>query len=154
MVASGEVSSLTAPEDRIGGYAGQTIPATDYLRALRIRAKLGRVLDAWFAPYDAVLTVPTAETAPSASSDFDGKFHSKSLGGPGNACGTPAIVLPTGLSDSGLPTAIQLDGRAYSENRLLALANAFQRATTWHTARPDLDKAPGPETKPTDVEDR
>ena len=53
-------------------------------------------------------------------------------------CGTPAIVVPTGLTDDGLPTALQLDGRAYSENRLLALAVAYQGATAWHTARPEV----------------
>jgi Asp-tRNA(Asn)/Glu-tRNA(Gln) amidotransferase A subunit family amidase len=36
------------------------------------------------------------------------------------------------------PTAIQLDGRAYSENRLLALAVAFQSATSWHLLNPEV----------------
>ena len=50
-------------------------------------------------------------------------------------------VLPSGMTEDGLPTAIQLDGRAYSENRLLALALAFQRETAWHTAHPDVPGA-------------
>jgi Asp-tRNA(Asn)/Glu-tRNA(Gln) amidotransferase A subunit family amidase len=48
-------------------------------------------------------------------------------------------VLPTGLTDDGLPTALQLDGRAGSENRLIALARAFQEATAWHTAHPVVE---------------
>ena len=138
MVSSGEVAQLTAPEDKIGGFAKQAVLATDYLRAQRIRANLCRELDAWFAPYDAVLTVPTGGAAPTAFGSFAGRFSNKSLGGPGNACGTPAIVLPTGLTKDGLPTALQLDGRAYSENRLLALAVAFQNATAWHHEHPDV----------------
>jgi aspartyl-tRNA(Asn)/glutamyl-tRNA(Gln) amidotransferase subunit A len=142
MLESGEVFKLTAPEDRIGGFSSQAVLATDYLRAQRIRAKLCRALDDWLAPFDAVLTVPTGGTAPTADGPFDSRHGHKSMGGPGNACGTPAIVLPTGLTKDGLPTALQLDGRAYSENRLLALAVAYQTATSWHTAQPDLGSSP------------
>jgi aspartyl-tRNA(Asn)/glutamyl-tRNA(Gln) amidotransferase subunit A len=138
MVASNEVAGLTAPEDRVGGFADMTILATEYLRAQRIRAKLCRALDGWFAPYDAVITVPTAGTATPAAGSHGGRFASKSLGGAGNVCGTPAICLPTGKDDAGLPTAIQIDGRAYSENRLLALATAFQGATAWHQQHPTI----------------
>jgi aspartyl-tRNA(Asn)/glutamyl-tRNA(Gln) amidotransferase subunit A len=139
MVDSGLVLQLTAPEDRTGGFAEQAMLATDYLRAQRIRGKLARALDAWFAPFDAVLTVPTSDTAPTADGAFGSGYFHKAMGGPGNACGTPAIVVPTGMTKGGLPTALQLDGRAYSENRLLALAVAFQATTSWHTARPELD---------------
>ena len=138
MVDSGEVFKLTAPEDRIGGFADQAILATDYLRAQRIRGKLCRALDEWFAPYDAVLTVPTAGAATPAEGSHGGPHRAKSLGGAGNVCGTPALVLPSGRTDDGLPTAIQLDARAYAENRLLALGVAFQAATSWHEARPEV----------------
>ena len=36
-VESGRITELTAPEDRVGGYAGQVVLAKDYLRALRLR---------------------------------------------------------------------------------------------------------------------
>jgi aspartyl-tRNA(Asn)/glutamyl-tRNA(Gln) amidotransferase subunit A len=138
MVESGESFQLTAPEDRTGGFADQAILATEYLRAQRIRGRLCRELDAFFEPFDAVLTVPTADAAPPADEAFGGEFRARSLGGPGNVCGTPALVLPSGLTDDGLPTSIQLDGRAYSENRLLALGLAYQEATAWHTRHPEV----------------
>ena len=138
LVESGAVFELRAPEDRLGGFGDQAILATEYLRALRIRSRLGRALDAFLAPFDAVLTVPTAAAAPPSEGTHGGRFSVRSLGGPGNVCGTPSLVLPTGLTDDGLPTAMQLDGRAYSENRLLALGLAFQRATAWHEQNPEL----------------
>jgi aspartyl-tRNA(Asn)/glutamyl-tRNA(Gln) amidotransferase subunit A len=138
MVESGVVAGLTAPEDRTGGFAVQSVLATDYLRAQRVRSRLCRELDAWLAPFDAVLTVPTADSAPTADGPWGGSYAHKSMGGPGNVCGTPALVVPTGLTKDGLPTALQLDGRAYSENRLLALAVAFQNATAWHDAHPEV----------------
>jgi aspartyl-tRNA(Asn)/glutamyl-tRNA(Gln) amidotransferase subunit A len=136
MVESGQVANLTAPEDRTGGYADQVILATEYLRAQRIRAKLARELDRWFARYDAVLTPGEADAAPPAEGRFPHKYNRKSLGGPGNVCGTPAVVMPMGLTRENMPTALQLDGRAYSENRLLAVALAFQRETAHHQAHP------------------
>lgn len=138
MVESNEVAKLTAPEDRIGGFADQAILATEYLRAQRIRARLCKELDAWLAPFDAVLTVPTSGTATPADGSQSGRFSSKSMGGAGNVCGTPAICLPSGKDKNGLPTALQIDGRAYSENRLLALAIAYQTATAWHTEHPAI----------------
>lgn len=138
MVDAGETFELTAPEDRIGGFARQSMLATEYLRAQRIRTQLCKALDAFLAPYDAVLTVPTGGPAPSAEGPFGGAFSAKSMGGPGNVCGTPALVMPTGLTKEKLPTAIQLDGRAYSENRLLALGLAYQAATSHHLDRPTL----------------
>lgn len=139
LVESGQIQQLTAPEDRNGGYAEHAIPATDYLRAQRIRGTLCRELDAWFAPFDAVLSLPVFGPAPTADGPFGDRFGGPSMGGPGNVCGTPALVLPTGLTADGLPTAIQIDARAYDENRLLALGIAFQNATAHHQSHPTLD---------------
>jgi aspartyl-tRNA(Asn)/glutamyl-tRNA(Gln) amidotransferase subunit A len=136
MVDSGDVFELTAPEDRLGGFGDQAMLATEYLRAQRIRTHLCRAWDELLAPYDALLTLPTAGPATPIDASTRGKYRVESAGAPGNVCGTPAIVIPTGLTGTGLPTAMQLDGRAWSENRLIALATAFQDATAWHTLHP------------------
>jgi Asp-tRNA(Asn)/Glu-tRNA(Gln) amidotransferase A subunit family amidase len=48
--------------------------------------------------------------------------------------GLPAISMPAGFTDDGLPVGIELLGRAWTEPRLLALAYAFEQAT--HNRRP------------------
>ena len=58
------------------------------------------------------------------------------IGGPGNAAGLPAITLPNGLGERGLPTGMQLVGRVGNESQLLAIAQAYQEATTWHALTP------------------
>jgi aspartyl-tRNA(Asn)/glutamyl-tRNA(Gln) amidotransferase subunit A len=58
-----------------------------------------------------------------------------------NAVGQPAVCVPTGFGENGLPTSMQLTGRIWSETRLLALAAAYQRATDWHAKRPPLPPA-------------
>lgn len=136
MVDSGEVFDLTAPEDRIGGFASQTILATEYLRAQRIRARICRDYDAWLAPFDAVLTVGRAGTAGKIAEGLGKPFSARSLLLEGNVCGTPALTLPMGLDKEGLPTSLQIDGRAYAETVVLSLGAAFQQATAWHHEHP------------------
>lgn len=140
LVDSGLVKQVTAPEDRIGGYADRAVTAADFVRAQRLRGPLCKAFDDYLKPFDAVLTVPTAQTAYPIDKDFGSPFSNKSLGGPGNLCGTPAIVIPTGLDEKGLPTALQIDTRAFGEAVLVALAGYLQAQTHWHRQRPDLGK--------------
>jgi aspartyl-tRNA(Asn)/glutamyl-tRNA(Gln) amidotransferase subunit A len=41
-----------------------------------------------------------------------------------------------GFGKDRLPTSLQLLGRAFSEDTLLALAVAYQEMTDWHRRRP------------------
>ncbi len=52
--------------------------------------------------------------------------------------GLPALSVPCGFDSKGLPIGMQLMGPALSEGRLLRLGHAYERATEWHKARPDL----------------
>lgn len=58
------------------------------------------------------------------------------MGAIGNGAGLPAISVPNGFSEKGLPTGIQFMGRAYDENIVIAVACAYQRLTEWHLAHP------------------
>ncbi|MFY9588190.1 MAG: amidase [Actinomycetota bacterium] len=57
---------------------------------------------------------------------------------PINVIAAPAVVMPSGFSSSGLPLGIQLVGRRGSEELLLDLGEAYQRATDWHSRLPAL----------------
>jgi mandelamide amidase len=46
---------------------------------------------------------------------------------PGSTTGLPGLVLPAGLSPSGLPVSLEFDGPAGSDRRLLALGVALQQ---------------------------
>ena len=138
-VAAGDTWDLAAPEDRWGGYAGRLIPAVDYLNALRLRAKFARDLDSLLSPFDAVVTpgratvasplgVPFREYAPGANAE--------TMSGPANAAGLPGLLVPNGFDGDGLPTGLNLVGRAWGEARVLAVARAYQAVTDWHTRRP------------------
>jgi len=55
-----------------------------------------------------------------------------------NIFGVPAISIPCGFSASGLPIGLMIAGPRFSEGKVLALANAYEKATEWHTKRPSL----------------
>lgn len=60
---------------------------------------------------------------------------------PFNIFGLPAISVPCGFSASGLPVGLMIAGPRFSEGKVLALANAYEKATQWHLKRPTLSPA-------------
>ena len=51
--------------------------------------------------------------------------------------GLPALSTPAGFGAGGLPVGLQLIGNYFQEAELLQAADAFQRATDWHTKTPE-----------------
>jgi aspartyl-tRNA(Asn)/glutamyl-tRNA(Gln) amidotransferase subunit A len=140
LVTSGDVWEMTAPEDRIGAHANQFIPAKDYINALRIRRHIQRALDGLLAPYDALVEPTLASVAGPIDrpfAEYHRRFRTSGLSGGENAAGIPAITVPNGFGERDLPTGIKFVGRAFDENRVLAVAQAYQQATDWHEKRPD-----------------
>tara|TARA_Y100001970_G_scaffold294368_1_gene451824 strand:+ start:4932 stop:6335 length:1404 start_codon:yes stop_codon:yes gene_type:complete len=55
---------------------------------------------------------------------------------PTNYLGIPALSVPCGFTENGLPTAFQLTGRPFSEGLLYQIAHAYQTETVWHEKSP------------------
>jgi aspartyl-tRNA(Asn)/glutamyl-tRNA(Gln) amidotransferase subunit A len=136
---AGRSVSLTAPEDRVSLLSALSLPATDYLRALRVRRHAMQAMDALLAPYDALLAPAYPHVAPSISGQFpeepNGAF-ARTIGGAANLCGLPGLAVPIGSGRNGLLVGVSLTGRADSDAALLAAGIAFQQLTTWHRDRP------------------
>jgi aspartyl-tRNA(Asn)/glutamyl-tRNA(Gln) amidotransferase subunit A len=137
---SGRVTELTAPEDRIGGYAGQVVLAKDYIRALRLRRPAAAALDRLLSRVDAVAapTLPTVAWPIDASFDkvYPEYSGGANISGPANLCGVPGLFLMNGTGEGGLPTSLQLTGRALGEDSLLAIGYRYQERTKFHRLRP------------------
>ena len=56
-----------------------------------------------------------------------------------NLAGLCGISVPCGFSKAGLPIGLQLLGKPFGEPDLLRAAHAYEKATDWHTHRPNLD---------------
>ena len=99
------------------------VSAVDYLQAQRIRYLLIQDMAKLFDQVDLYV-------APS----FTGKNLLMS-----NLTGNPCVVLPNGFSKAGTPTSICFVGKLFGEAPLLAVAKAYQEATTFHRQHPKLD---------------
>ena len=56
---------------------------------------------------------------------------------PINYLGLPALVVPAGFGQRGMPIGLQLIGRPFGDETLIALGSAFQGATDHHTEGAD-----------------
>ena len=142
LIESGRVKELKCPKDRHGGYGGTQIPAVDYLQAMRLRRPMKRAVAGVFAKFDAVASPTRATVAYPIDKNFEDVYPGIS-GGPGliaagNLCGLPALAMPNGLGENGLPTSIAFMGPAFSERDLVRLGNAYQARTDWHLKRPPV----------------
>jgi len=142
LVESGRAKELKVPNDRWGGYAASMTLAVDYIQAMRLRAPMKRALDALYAKFDALVSPARASVSYPIGPDFD-KVYPGISGGPGvigagNLVGQPALVVPNGFGENGLPTAFQFTGRAFSDEVLVALGTAVQARTEWHRKRPPV----------------
>ncbi|MDX1649896.1 MAG: amidase family protein, partial [Myxococcota bacterium] len=109
-----------------------------YRKAQQVRTLLRRDFEAAFAQCD-LLAGPTApETAFALGERADDPLrmylsdvHTVAA----NLVGAPGVSLPCGLAD-GLPVGLQLLGRPLEDAAVLRAADAFQRRTAFHAARP------------------
>lgn len=141
-----EALVLLNPGLRLRLVAGQFIPAVAYVRAARTRRLVRDSIARLFADHrlDAVLTAASAATAVRADHPIvawdDGNEDAGSaytrLTQPFNATGQPAISVPAGFDEAGLPIGLQLAGRPHQERSLCEIAHAYEQAAGWHGRRP------------------
>jgi len=55
-----------------------------------------------------------------------------------NLAGVPAISIPCGFSEKGLPVGLQIIGKPFDEAGILQLAYAYEQSTPWHKMKPLL----------------
>jgi aspartyl-tRNA(Asn)/glutamyl-tRNA(Gln) amidotransferase subunit A len=121
------------PEIRKLVETGRTISATAYLGANRARLAWSEEVMELLAAHDALLS----PTAPAPAPEGLASTGDASLCAPWSFAGVPAISLPSGLTPSGLPLAIQLVQAAGASARLLSVAAWCERQLAF-TRAPSL----------------
>jgi aspartyl-tRNA(Asn)/glutamyl-tRNA(Gln) amidotransferase subunit A len=58
---------------------------------------------------------------------------------PFNTYGLPAISIPCGFTRAGFPIGLQISGPPFGELIVLALAHAYEQATSWHRRHPNMN---------------
>jgi len=57
---------------------------------------------------------------------------------PVNIWGVPAVSVPCGFTEAGLPIGLQIIGPHWGEAGVLRLAHAYEQATAWHKRQPKM----------------
>jgi Asp-tRNA(Asn)/Glu-tRNA(Gln) amidotransferase A subunit family amidase len=96
---------------------GMATTAPEYLRCREHQHQSGREVLACFDGVDALIVPAAPGPAPDRSTTGDPAMNS-----PWSYTGLPVVSLPIGLAPDGLPLAIQLVGRPFTESRLFATA--------------------------------
>lgn len=133
---------------RVRLEAGALIPTSLYLRARQAREVIKQSIARLFAEHrlDAIVTPTTPATAVSAErpvivdeagEEAVGIGYTR-LTMPFNATGQPALSLPCGFDESGLPVGLQLAGRPFAEAGLCRIGHAYERTAGWFHQRPPL----------------
>jgi aspartyl-tRNA(Asn)/glutamyl-tRNA(Gln) amidotransferase subunit A len=139
LIQSGRVAELSDPLGKIGGYINEEISASDFILAQRIRGILQRKMDELFRDVDVLVSSSLPLTASSLDANLDlALTFPDPIGGIGNVCGLPAISVPCGFGENGLPVGVQFIGRPQADGQVIQAAQLFQSRTDWHTKRPKL----------------
>ena len=117
---------------------GSAYLAVHYVQAQRLRQLS---IESWrkevFSKVDLIATPTTPITAPHIEGgDLQTTFSLIRFTNPLNFLGVPAISVPCGFTEEGLPVGLQLAGQWWAEETLLRAAHAYEQATEWHTRRP------------------
>jgi aspartyl-tRNA(Asn)/glutamyl-tRNA(Gln) amidotransferase subunit A len=136
---------------RIGDYGqrgrtrllpGAFLSAADYVRGQQMRTQLTRAFADTIATVDAALCVSSHELPCAIDDEAEiDRTYDRQARTPFNLTGTPAISIPMGFSQSGLPIGLQVVSAAFAESTMYRVAQAYEAATDWHLRRPDLDAA-------------
>jgi len=126
---------LNLVELRVGGLFSNT----EYISAQRARNILIQQYAEAFKTYDFFASPTFAIVAPSnAVPPGSAITQMPSFTGPYNLTGLPAISVPAGFTDNGLPVGLQLAANAFNEYKLLQLAYIYEQATGFYQFRPNL----------------
>ena len=111
-----------------------------YLKAQRARTLIRQDFDRVFQDVDALVTPTSPVTAfkiGEKTGDPVQMYLIDVCTLPVNIAGLPGLSVPCGFSD-GLPVGMQFIGPHFSEETLLRTARAYEAATEWSSARPEI----------------
>jgi len=113
-----------------------------YLKAQKVRTLIKGDFDDAFNHVDVIVGPTSPVTAFPLGSRVDNPLEmyladiftlSQAL------AGIPAVSVPCGFDQDGLPIGLQIAAPALQEARMFQAAYAYERATVWHKRRPNLE---------------
>jgi len=116
-----------------------TVSGPDMIQATRRRRLLCREMAAAMENLDIIASASQPGEAPRIDSVPKwANMEKPSFTMPFNVTGFPAISICTGFGEGGLPVAMQLAGKPFTEPTLLRTAHAYETAMPWRARRPAM----------------
>jgi len=128
----------------LGQYVKQRYYGRYHGKASNLRPALRAAYDEQLEEYDVLAMPTTPMTAFELKEDIDrteavnraqGKEGRTRNTMPFDMTGHPAISIPCGRDEDGLPIGLMLVGKHFDEETVIAVADAFERATEWTDRR-------------------
>ena len=163
IIAESEIFSVhqgnlvSRPRDFGADFLSRVLPsvlftANDYVQATREHRRMMVEMAPLYHKFDAFVTAGMGEAPLLADYRSVGFWQKSSLLTAWNVTSQPVLMLPNGFGRNGLPLGMQLVGRPFGETSILRIGHAYERATEWHTRRPQLvPGAAAPEVVPPPV---
>lgn len=124
------------------------LTASDYLDATAVRMDLGVKMGRFHEEYDILLTPTLPIPAFPRGQDVPQGWHSRHWTSwtpytyPFNMTQQPAMSVPCGFTQAGLPVGLQIVGPRHADRTVLRAARAYEQAAGWGTDRPAVRSAP------------
>ena len=121
--------------------AGRDLTSGEYALARRKQVEVRRRGESFFRQYDVLLLPTTPITALPIDDIENSASQAPALTrftAPFNLSGLPALSVPCGFTSTGLPIGLQIVSGPWQETKVLQAGYAYERATEWHTRKPDL----------------
>ena len=126
---------------------GSLISGAEYVKLSRLRTLMRRDIMRLLSEVDVLVTPTQAEVAPKLQTEtgltskdavlrqfFGARAHRATF----SLAGVPALSVPVGFSEGGLPLSMQLAGRPFAEDSVLQVGNVYQQRTRWNEDGPPL----------------
>jgi len=149
----GSLRDEISPEFAASLELGHKQSALDYRRDDVIRTEVLDALQDVFDRYD-LLVCPTLAALPVDNAANGNTLGPTEIAGrrvdpllgwcltyPFNFTGHPAASIPAGLSRDGLPVGLQIAGRRFADETVIAASAAFEQARPWAAAYAQIQKA-------------
>jgi aspartyl-tRNA(Asn)/glutamyl-tRNA(Gln) amidotransferase subunit A len=126
---------------------GELIPATHYIQAQRYRQLLRsefmeafKAVDVFVCPTLPFTATPVGATKVVIEHGVEEDMLSAIMQYTGvpSLTGLPALIVPGGFDQAGLPVGVQIIGRPFDEATLFRVGAAFQSATDFHNRAPSI----------------
>lgn len=140
ILRDGRAKLLRNKNDQIGGFESASTLAIDYLRAMRVRAKVRQALLKLFEQVDLMAAPGRSTVAYPIGPNFS-DVYKEVRSGPAvipsmNLLGAPCVIMPNGFGENGLPTSIQLNAAPANEPLMMSVGVHYQLATDHHLKTP------------------